>query len=376
MARSNSSAGVTGTNGDGRVESLGRSRRSFVKSIGAGACAELVTQPLSRSTALAESSTPSHLARFGHTDLLVTRYCQGTAFRQLPRTDNPEARRILHRCLDVGINFFDSAEAYGWGGSERVLGKVIAGRRDKVVVCTKAAPSHPPRRDPNSDKFKLGEKLALTREALVGKCEASLRRLGTDYLDLYMVHSPDEVTPPEEIAAAMAALVQAGKVRYWGISNFKAAQVAKFHKLAASSDKAPIAGTEDYFHIAHRGRMEPELLDLIGRTGMGLVAFSPQHEGQLSPGREENRKFAPIIAALDHVARELGATRPQVCIAWVLTHPQVTSVLGGAESPEHVDDNFPGTRLDLPSDALATLNAAGDVYRQTVAARQTKRREQ
>ena len=352
-----------------------RDRRAFVKSVSAGICGVLASRLSSGVTALAESSKPTHLVRFGHTDLLVTRYCQGTAFRQLPRTDNPEARAILHRCLDVGINFFDSAEAYGWGGSERVLGKVIAGRRDQVVVCTKAAPSHPPQRDPDSDKFKLGDKLAFTREVLVRKCEGSLRRLGTDYIDLYLLHSPDEVTPPAEAAAAMDALVQAGKIRYWGVSNFSAAQVTEFHKLAGASDGKPIAGTEDYYHVAHRGRMEPELLDLIGRTGMGLLAFSPQHEGQLSPGRDENRKFGPIVAALDEVARELDATRPQVCIAWVLSHPQVTSVLGGAESPEHVEDNFPGTRLVLPPEALSTLNAAGDVYRKAIAARAARRRE-
>ena len=94
--------------------------------------------------AIAKEEQPDHLVRFGPTDLYVTRYCQGTAFRRVHRTDNPDARRILHKCIDVGINFFDSAEAYGWGGSEEVLGKVIAGQRDKVIICTKAAPSLPP----------------------------------------------------------------------------------------------------------------------------------------------------------------------------------------------------------------------------------------
>src|SRR5438309_1926715 len=109
------------------------SRRTFLKTCGAIASANLIsTVPLPA----ARAGQSADRLRFGHTDLSVSRLCQGTAFRQLPRTDNPEARRVLYRCLDEGINFFDTAEAYGWGGSETLLGRVVAGRRDKVVICT------------------------------------------------------------------------------------------------------------------------------------------------------------------------------------------------------------------------------------------------
>ena len=343
-------------------------RQRFLRTLGAVAGAAFVGELVPSSTQGASSAkraADSDLVRFGKTDLYVTRYCQGTAFRQVPRSDNPEARAILQRCLDVGINFFDSAEAYGWGGSEEVLGKVIAGRRDQLVLCTKAAPSLAPVRDPDTNKFKLGERIALTREALFRKAEGSLKRLGTDYLDLYLIHSPDEVTPPEEIADSMDALVKSGKVRYWGVSNFGAADVQTFFDLGKRPGKAPAVGNQDYYNIVARDRMEPDLLEVFRRIDFGWMAFSPQDAGHLAPGRPVRKGQELVVAALDRVAADLGATRPQVCIAWGLSHPEVTSVLGGAESPEQVTENFQGTRLKLPPESLAVLNAASDAFHAT-----------
>lgn len=328
-----------------------------------------------RATCLAEntenlSSLGDHTARvrFGKTDLLVTRYCQGTAFRKISRTDNPAARRILDRCLDVGINFFDSAEAYGWGGSEVVLGKVIARRRDDVVICTKAAATHPPQRDLASNELRPGQPIAFTRDSLTRKADGSLKRLRTDYIDLYLLHDQDLTnTPAEEILDSMDRLVRAGKIRYWGVSNHSAEQVAKLVKASsANSDAAPIAGTEDYHHIAVAERHAGDLFNVIREAELGLLAYSPQETGILSPGRETEagKMRQPLIRVLDRVARELGATRPQVLIAWVLANPAVTSALGGAESPEHVDDNFLGAGLALPLEALADLNAVSETYTQ------------
>jgi len=338
-------------------------RRTFLTAAGSVTGALMSGQLHPTDAATNEKSKSDHLIRFGHTDLWVTRYCQGTAFRQLPRSDNPETRRILERCLDVGINFFDSAEAYGWGGSETVLGRVIATHRDRVVVCTKAAPSRPAGKGTDPNKFTLGEKLPLTYDVLRTKVEGSLQRLRTDYIDLYLLHEPDGITPLNEIADSMESLVRSGKIRYWGVSNFSAANVEALNHHGDAKDRVPMAGTEDYFNIVARDPVDPRLLEVIGHTGMGLLAFSPQDTGRLSPGRQENKSFSPVIAALDAVARELGATRPQVCIAWVLSHPQVTCVLGGAENPAHIDDNFPGTELKLPREALETLNQASDSYR-------------
>jgi aryl-alcohol dehydrogenase-like predicted oxidoreductase len=258
----------------------------------------------------------------------------------------------LRRCLDLGINFFDSSNAYGWGGSEMALGKAIAGRRDKVVICTKvspyAKPGAPQRTRP------------LSREMVFREAEGSLRRLNTDYIDLYLYHSPDGKSPEEELADTMDELVRSGKIRYWGASNFSPKQVDAFVRLARRPGKAPIAGLEDYFNIiggTRRDMMVQEMFPLIRRGRLGLMAFSPIAEGRLAPGRPLNgsEPWAPVVGVLDAVAKELGATRPQVCVAWVLAHPEVTSVLAGAERPEHVEDNMRGTQLKLPSELMQRL---------------------
>ncbi len=332
------------------------SRRNFNRSLAA-----LAAGAMAGGTATA-AGKPLEKVRFGNTDLLVTRYSQGTAFRQLPRNDNPQTRRVLHRCLDVGINFFDSAEAYSWGESEKLLGRVIKGRRDKVVVCTKAAPSEAPVKDPRTNKFKLGQPVTFTRQALTRKCEGSLKRLGTDHLDLFLLHDDDGKTPPAEIAETMDRLVRAGKVRYWGLSNFSARNVSRYVELPRQKTSSRISGTEDYFHIAAGLRMPTDLLQVIGNAGLGILAFSPQDCGRLSPGRKENASYGSLVATLDEVAAELETTRPRVLIAWSLANPAVTSVLGGAESVAHVDDNIGGTHLQIPSALMARLNEASRAH--------------
>ena len=176
---------------------------------------------------------------FGQTDLQVSRLCQGTAFRHLPRADSPQSLAVLHHCLDQGVNFFDTAQAYGWGGAEEVLGRAIAGRRDEVIICTKVPGSLAP-----TSEGDPGERVRYTRAHLTDRLEESLHRLRTDYVDLYLLHHRDEGTPPEAIAEVMEDLVQAGKTRYWGVSNHSAAEVEAFLALA------PIAGVEDYYNIA------------------------------------------------------------------------------------------------------------------------------
>ena len=358
-----------------QFEANPQNRRSFLQMCGATVGAGFLGDKKRLMAAPAvgkDSIRSSRLVRFGPSDLYVTRYCQGTAFRskEVSRSDNPRARAILHECVDVGINFFDTAEAYGWGGSEEVLGRVVAEAkvRDDVVLCTKAAPSFPPKNDPNFNAFKFGEdKITFSRKILFRKLEGSLKRLRTDYVDLYLLHAPDEVTPLEEIVDVMDALVRSGKARYWGVSNHSADQVAKLHEICGAgsgTDRASIVGTEDYYPITIGERFDPELFRTIREAGLGLMAFSPQEAGTLAPGREEEagKTRMPVVRALDTVAREIGATRPQVCIAWSLANPAVTSVLGGAESPEHVVENFAGVRTQLPTEALAFLNEASAKY--------------
>ena len=291
---------------------------------------------------------------FGQTDLQVSRLCQGTAFRHLPRADSPQSLVVLHHCLDRGINFFDTAQAYGWGGAEEVLGRAVAGRRDEVVICTKVPALLAP----------TGKPVPYTRAHLTERLEESLRRLRTSYVDLYLLHHRDMGTPPEAIAEVMEDLVQAGKVRYWGVSNHRATDVEAF--LA----RAPIAGVEDYYNIAGshcdesgRSRVaiyEEEMLPLLRRTGLGCLAFSPMDTGLLI--RPNTPALAALVAALDQVAAGLGTSRAAVCVAWVL-HQGLTCVLAGAESTAHVNANLQGTDLQLPADALAALDQARRTYR-------------
>ena len=362
-------------------------RRDFLRACGTAAGGVLLSNLSGCGPAPNEEPAverPSHLVRFGHTDLYVSRLCQGTAFRKVSRRgDDPEGLSILRHCIDIGVNFFDSSEAYGWGGSETVLGKAMAGRRDQVVVCTKAAPVDGPD----------SERSVFTRESLFRKAEGSLKRLGTDYIDLYLLHSPDVRTPRadddkpaadvptrehmEQLADSLDDMVKAGKIRYWGVSNHLARQVGELVELGKREGKSPIAGLEDYYNLVAADRkdfMVDELFPLIRQGNLGLLAFSPLGEGRLAPGREvpEGSPLKGPIEALDAVADELGVTRPQVCVAWVLSHPEVTSVLAGAEKPEHVSDNFAGTRITLPEEALQRLNAAAAAYTEAVATAEKK----
>lgn len=314
----------------------------------------------------------SHLVRFGQTDLYVSQLCQGTAFRNMPRAaDNSMGLRVLQHCIDVGVNFFDSSNAYGWGGAEETLGKAVGDRRDQVVICTKVAASYAPEKESSP-----GEPARFTRDFLFEQAEGSLKRLQTDYIDLYLLHQPDKVTPAAEIVDSMDALVQSGKIRHWGVSNHSTAQVSEYVELARTTGKAPIAGTEDYYNIAGESltdtgesrvqQMEGEMFPVLQKSGLGLLAFSPLDTGHLVPGRnvDPDTPLARLIGVLDEVAQDLRVSRGTVCVAWVLTHPEVTSVLAGAESPEHVEDNFVGTQIILPDEAIETLNAASTTYRE------------
>ena len=305
--------------------------------------------------------------RFGQTDLWVSPLCQGTAFRTLPRADGPEARRVLAHALDIGVNFFDSSNAYGWGGAEEVLGRALAGRREQAVICTKVAAFGPPENSGGK-----GAPMPFTRANLFMQAEASLKRLGTDYIDLYLLHQPDNATPMLEIAQSMATLVQSGKVRYWGMSNHSAAQLREYLELKSA---VPPAGVEEYYNIAGEHldqdgtsrvvRLEAEVFPLLRQSGLGLLAFSPLDTGFLDPGRTPvaGSPLEGLAAVLDQVAGNLGVTRTQVCIAWVHSRPEVSCVLAGAESSEQVAENWQGAQLTLPPEALTLIEEAQQIYR-------------
>ena len=305
----------------------------------------------------------SDLVRFGKTELFVSRYCQGTAFYKLGRSsNNPEGQRILEHCLDLGVNFFDSSNGYGWGGSEVTLGKAVAGRRDEAIICDKLAPYYPPATE-DGEPVKARYAPAFIRE----QTDAALQRLGTDYIDIYLLHHQVEETLYEEIVDVMDSLVESGKIRYWGVSNNTGAQVERFAQLCQERGKAPISGLETYYNLANTQHIE-DLLPVLRRTGLGILTFRPHQGGNLLERGDSDKPGTPGAALLEivrEVSAELGKSVPQVCIAWVLSHPEINSALTCAESLEHVEDNLAGTRLELPEEALSALNAASDAFRES-----------
>ena len=314
--------------------------------------------------------------RLGQTDLEVTRYCQGTAFRHLERhAADPEAEKVLRHCLDVGVNFFDSAHAYGWGGAEELLGKVLVGRRSQAVVCTKVPASCPPEREGVP-----GASVQFTEEYLMVQLEAALKRLRTDYVDVYLLHQPDGRTSEEKICQSMDRLVRSGKVRVWGLSNHDASAVMECWKAAQAAGTSPPAVIEDYYTVAGSSntpngssrarKLEREMFPVAHNCGLGVIAFSPMDAGRLVSGYEvePGSPLAGMHVTLDEVAGELNATRAQVCVSWVLDHPEITSVLAGPESPDHVDEMLAGMELKLPSEIREKLDAASEEYSRRIPA--------
>lgn len=319
---------------------------------------------------MSESTGGLPTVPFGATDLAVTRLCQGTAFRTLARdAGDRQAEAVLRHCLDAGVRFFDSSNAYGWGGSEQLLGQALDGRRDEVVICTKVSPSRPPAADGTP-----GARMAFTEAFLREQLEGSLRRLRTDRVDLYLLHQPDGATSADAVCARMQGLVESRRVRHWGVSNHSAVQVQALLDAAAAAGTAPPVGVEDYYTVAGgaltddgRSRvrqLEREMFPLLQRAGLGLLAFSPMDCGALAPGRQvaAGSSLAALTAELDDVAAQLGASRAAVCVAWMLSHGEVTSVLGGAESPAHVDEFIAGTALELPAPLAQRLTRASRAY--------------
>jgi aryl-alcohol dehydrogenase-like predicted oxidoreductase len=328
-----------------RESILDPSRRVFL-----GACAAA----LSAAVPPARAERPGRV-RFGHTELRVSRICEGTAFRVNRRDpDDAGAQAVLRRCLDRGINFFDSSNAYGWGGSELALGKAIAGRRHEVILCTKVHPARRP--EGNAPPPRVRFTLEFAREEV----QASLKRLGTDYVDLYMLHNPDPECTMADVAGIMIELVRAGYTRYWGVSNHSPEQVQELVSLGRREEpRFRVAGIENRYSIVDRS-LEAKMFPVLRASGIGALLFSPLDEGRLlrSDAAAKDPRRAPVVAALDTAARKLGATRAQVLIAWVLAHPEATCALAGAETPAHIDENIGGIGLELPGNVFAALDAA------------------
>ena len=285
-------------------------------------------------------------------------------------TQAAEAIRLVDLCLEAGLNLFDSADVYSDGLAEEVLGQAIRGRRDQVLISTKAA-------------FRTGpgvNDVGTSRQHLLQAVEASLRRLGTDTIDLYQVHSFDALTPVEETLATLDELVRAGKVRYIGCSNFSGWHLMKSLALSERYGLARYVAHQAYYSLVGRD-YEWELMPLALDQGVGTLVWSPLGWGRLTgkirrgqPLPEASRlqsqrqvDAAPplsneylfqVVDAIDGIARETGKSVPQIALNWLLQRPTVASVIIGARNEEQLRQNLGAVGWKLTPEQVARLDAA------------------
>jgi len=280
--------------------------------------------------------------------------------------DHDDSMRIIHKALDAGINFIDTADAYSKGESEEIVGKAINDRRDSIVLATKA--HHPMGDDPN---MRGNSRRWLTRAV-----EDSLRRLGTDYIDLYQIHGFDALTPWDETLRALDDLVRAGKVRYLGASNLAAWQLMKALGISQRDRLARFETLQAYYSLAGRD-LERELVPLMESERVGLLVWSPLAGGFLSgkftrnqkgpegarrasfnfPPVNEERAFA-VVDVLDQIAKARGVSVARLALAWLLHRPFTTSVIIGARNDAQLKDNLAAADVKLTSDELQRIDVA------------------
>lgn len=286
------------------------------------------------------------------------------------RIDEKQTKAVVDAAIDHGITFFDTADIYGLGASEELLGKALGKRRDDVVVATKYGMDMEGRNGPD-----WGSRAS--RRYLRKAVEASLRRLGTDHIDLYQMHQLDLVTPMDEIVESMNELVDEGKVRYLGCSNFAAWEVADAHWIARSTNRRPFITAQNEYSLYNRAA-EEELVPACQRFGLSLLPYFPlayglltgkYHRGQAAPegsrlaGRSQAHRLRNAdfdrVEALARYAEERGATILEVALGGLAAQPAVGSVIAGATRPEQVAANV-DAGLWQPSDedleALSDIN--------------------
>ena len=298
-------------------------------------------------------------------------------FASVGSTGVDEARRQVDMCLEAGVNLIDTADIYSAGLSEEIVGEVLAGRRDEVLVATKV-------------RMAMGDgpnDAGLSLHHIVSGCEASLRRLRTDHIDLYQVHEWDGVTPLEETLKALDLLVRSGKVRYVGCSNYAGWQLMKALAIADARGYERFAAHQIYYSLEARDA-EYELLPLAVDQGLGLLIWSPLAGGLVSgkyrrnaspsegtrqvsgtwnepPVRDQEKLYDTVDVLVDIAAGRAGVSPAQVALAWLLGRPAVTSLIIGARTDEQLRDNLAAADLTLTADereALDKVSAPELVY--------------
>ena len=311
--------------------------------------------------------------QLGRTGLRVSALCFGTMtfggegmYKVIGETAQAEADRLVGVCLDAGINFFDTADTYSGGRAEQMLGKALGANRKDVVVATKVRGRVGP--GPND--------VGLSRGHIMDSVDASLRRLGTDYIDLYQIHGYDALSPWDETLRALDDLVRAGKVRYIGASNLAAWQLMKALGLSERDRLARFETIQSYYSIAGRD-LERELCPLATSEQIGLLIWSPlaggflsgkfsrQHKGP-DGARRANFNFPPVdetrgylvLDALAEVAHEQQVSVARVALAWLLHQTVTTSVIIGARDEAQLRDNLAAPEIALDASQLERLDKA------------------
>ena len=295
----------------------------------------------------------------GRTGVQVSKLCLGTMmFGAWGNPDHDDSIRIIHAALDAGINFVDTADVYSAGESEEIVGKALKGRRDDVVLATKV--SVPMDDDPNHR--------GNSRRWIVQEVENSLRRLGTDWIDLYQIHRPDPTTDIDETLGALTDLVQQGKVRYIGSSSFSAGQIVEAQWDARERRLQRFRTEQPPYSLLVRG-IELDVLPTAQRHGMGILSYSPLAGGWLSgswtadssptsPARRrlaarfdmslpENQRKLEAVEQLARVADDAGVSLIELAIAFVVNHPAVTSAIVGPRTMEQLDSQLPAADVVL-----------------------------
>jgi aryl-alcohol dehydrogenase-like predicted oxidoreductase len=315
----------------------------------------------------------------GGSGLKVPALCFGTGtfggtgdfFKEWGETDVDEATYLVDVCLDAGVNFFDTADIYSHGRSEEILGKAVTGRRDKLLISTKAT-------------FRMSDEpndVGSSRHNIVRECEASLRRLGTDYIDIYHMHAFDALTPVEETLDTLTTLVRSGKVRYIACSNFSGWHLMKSLSVSERYGWSRYVAYQGYYSLLNR-EYEWELMPLLLDQKVGTLVWSPLGWGRLTgkirrgqplpaqsrlhrtadygPQMPEERLYT-VIEAIYEIAKETGKSVPQIALNWLLQRPTVSSIVIGARNEEQLRQNLEATSFTLTAEQVAKLDAASEV---------------
>ncbi len=311
--------------------------------------------------------------RLGQTGLKVSRICVGCMSYGVPERgrhpwtlDETASRPVIRKALDLGINFFDTANSYSEGTSEEIVGRALRelADRDEIVIATKVF--FPTKKGHNVS--------GLSRKSIFANIDASLRRLGTDYVDLYQIHRWDHRTPIEETMEALHDVVKSGKARYIGASSMYAWQFAKALHVAERHGWTRFVTMQDHYNLLNREE-EREMLPLCIDEGIGVIPWSPLARGRLTRDWNEvterertddlmgplyaatvdaDRK---VIEAVATIAAQRGVARAQVALAWLLSRPPVTAPIVGATKVAHLDDAVAALDLKLTAEEIATLEA-------------------